>query len=68
MIQAAGFRPIHWEDVTATTSLAPVPAPGTPPGLQSLVLGDAFPAVRAVGMRNFDEGRIVNIYGVCERP
>lgn len=68
LVQQVGFVPIFWEDVTATTSLAPVPAPGTPPGLQSLVLGDAFPSVRAVGVRNFDEKRIVNYFGVFERP
>jgi SAM-dependent methyltransferase len=68
VIERAGFRLVAWEDVTAVTSLAPLPAPGAPPTLQSLVLGDELPLVRANGTRNFDEGRLVNVHAVFDRP
>ncbi len=68
LIEQAGFGLVAWEDVTAVTSLAPLPAPGAPPTLQALVLGDELPLVRANGTRNFDEGRLVNIQAVFDRP
>jgi hypothetical protein len=33
-----------------------------------LVMGDAVDTISAAGQRNRDEGRIVSIQAVCERP
>ena len=66
LIEAAGFRPRVWEDVT--------PRPGTPraaspaPGIQELVMGDAISAIRHAGQRNYDEEREVSVLAVFDRP
>jgi hypothetical protein len=68
IIEGAGFRVLAWEDMTAETagpsSGAAVPAHG----IARLVMGDAVDTITAVGQKNRDEGRIVSIQAVCERP
>lgn len=68
LIEAAGFRPLAWEDVTASTSAGPLAPPGTPPGIQALIMGDALPQIRANGNKAYEDRTLVNCYGVFERP
>jgi hypothetical protein len=67
LIEAAGFRALAWEDVTAElagpSSGAAVPAHG----IARIVMGDAVDEISRAGQRNRDESRIVNIQAVLER-
>ncbi len=66
VIEGAGFRLRVWDDVTAETA---GPATAIPAhSIQRLVMGDAIDEIIRVGHRNRDEGRLVSIQAVFERP
>ncbi len=68
VIEAAGFRLRAWDDVTAETA-GPATAAAIPAhSIQRLVMGDAIDEIIRVGHRNRDEGRLVSIQAVFERP
>jgi SAM-dependent methyltransferase len=68
VIEAAGFRARVWDDVTAETA-GPATAAAIPPhSIQRLVMGDAIDEIIRVGHRNRDEGRLVSIHAIFERP
>lgn len=66
LIEAAGFRVRAWEDVTMETSGGRAPPHGR--SIQSLVMGDRLAAIAESGRRNRDEGRIVMVQAVFDRP
>jgi MPBQ/MSBQ methyltransferase len=66
LIENAGFRVQAWDDATAETSGGRAPAQGQ--SIQSLVMGDLLPSIGANGRRNRDEGRIVMVQAVFDRP
>ena len=68
VIEAAGFRVRIWDDVTTAMAGAPTTDAMPPHAVQHLVMGDALPAIVAAGHRNREEGRIVMVQAVCERP
>ena len=66
LIEAAGFRARLWDDITAETA---VPGAAVPVhSIQSLVMGDALAAITRTGRRNREEGRIVMVQAVFDRP
>jgi ubiquinone/menaquinone biosynthesis C-methylase UbiE len=68
VIEGAGFRARVWDDVTAETA-GPATSAGIPAhSIQRLVMGDAIDGLIRVGHRNRDEGRLVSIQAVFERP
>lgn len=68
LIEAAGFRARFWDDITAeTVGQAPGTA-NTAHSLQSLVMGEALGAITQAGRRNREEGRIVMVQAVFDRP
>jgi SAM-dependent methyltransferase len=68
VIEGAGFRPRVWDDVTAETA-GPASAAAIPAhSIQRLVMGDALDEIIRVGHLNRDEGRLVSIQAVFERP
>ena len=68
VIESAGFRLRAWDDVTAETA-GPATAAAIPAhSIQRLVMGDAIDEIIRVGHRNRDEGRLVSIQAVFERP
>lgn len=68
VIEGAGFRLRVWNDVTAATA-GPATAAAIPAhSIQRLVMGDAIDEIIRVGHRNRDEGRLVSIQAVFERP
>jgi hypothetical protein len=68
LIEAVGFRTRAWEDVTREVAGAG-PDTATPTHtIQALVMGDALAAITHAGRRNRDEGRIVMVQAVFERP
>ncbi len=67
VIEAAGFRPRAWEDVTAEVA-GPSAGGAVPPhSIQRLVMGDALAEITRAGQKNRDEGRIVMVQAVLER-
>jgi ubiquinone/menaquinone biosynthesis C-methylase UbiE len=68
LIERAGFRLHAWEDVTSDTAGPPAGAAIPPHAVQRLIMGDALEAIRRAGQRNREEGRIVMIQAVFERP
>jgi len=68
VIEAAGFRARVWDDVTAETA-GPATAATIPAhSIQRLVMGGAIDEIIRIGHRNRDEGRLVSIQAVFERP
>jgi hypothetical protein len=68
LIEAAGFCARHWDDITAETA-GPVPgAASLEHSIQSLVMGEALGAITQAGRRNRQEGRIVMVQAVSDRP
>jgi len=68
VIEGAGFRLRAWDDVTAETA-GPATAAAIPAhSIQRLVMGDALEEIIRIGHRNRDEGRLVSIQAVFERP
>ena len=68
LVEAAGFRVRVWDDVTAemsgVTQLAALP----PYAIPRLIMGDALPAIMAASQRSRDEGRVLTIHAVSDRP
>jgi SAM-dependent methyltransferase len=68
LIEAAGFRARLWDDITAETA-GPGPGDAVPAhSIQSLVMGEALGAITHAGRRNREEGRIVMVQAVFDRP
>jgi len=68
LIEVAGFQARLWDDITAETA---GPAPGAASAehsIQSLVMGEALGAITHAGRRNREEGRIVMVQAVFDRP
>jgi hypothetical protein len=68
LIEAAGFRTRAWEDVTMEIAGPGAETAPRTPTIQSLVMGDALEAITQAGRRNRDEGRIVMVQAVFDRP
>jgi hypothetical protein len=68
LIERAGFRLQSWEDVTSETAGPPAGAAIPPHAVQRLIMGAALEAIRRAGERNREEGRVVMIQAVFERP
>jgi MPBQ/MSBQ methyltransferase len=68
LIEAAGFRARAWEDVTIDIAGSGADAAVPPYTIQSLVMGDALDAISRARRRNRDEGRIVMVQAVFDRP
>jgi SAM-dependent methyltransferase len=68
LIEAAGFRVRAWDDVTAEIAGSGPDAAVPAHSIQSLVMGDALAAITRAGRRNRDEGRIVMVQAVFDRP
>lgn len=66
LIEAAGFRARAWDDVTVETSGASTPY--AVHSIQSLVMGDMLATITNNGRRNRDEGRLVMVQAVFDRP
>ena len=67
VIEAAGFRPRAWEDVTLELP-GPSAASAIPAyAIQRIVMGDALEEITRSGARNREERRIVMMQGVFER-
>jgi SAM-dependent methyltransferase len=67
LIETAGFRAHAWEVMAALPGLergAVVPAHN----IYHLVMGDALAAITQAGDRNRDEGRMVTVQAVFDRP
>ena len=66
LIEAAGFRMQAWDD------MKPQPArpasTGPTPSIQSIVMGDSLAAITQTSQLNRDEGRIVDVRAVFDRP
>ena len=59
---------LAWEDMTGETAGPSTGAAVPAHSIARLVMGDAVDTISAAGQRNRDEGRIVSIQAVCERP
>ena len=68
LIEAAGFRARAWEDVTIDIAGSGADAAVPTHTIQSLVMGEALDAISRAGRRNRDEGRIVMVQAVFNRP
>lgn len=68
LIEAEGFQVRVWEDVTAEIAGSGPAAAATGPSIQALVMGETLEAISRAGRRNCDEGRIVMVQAVFERP
>jgi MPBQ/MSBQ methyltransferase len=68
LIEAAGFHMRKWEDVTYEIAGSGSEAGSSTHTIQSLVMGEALTAISRAGRRNRDEGRIVMVQAVFERP
>jgi len=66
LIESAGFRPSAWDDVTMEDLQSSTPDPAY--SIQRLIMGDDLLAIRDAGRRNRDEGRIVMVHAVFDRP
>jgi SAM-dependent methyltransferase len=68
LIEAAGFRARLWDDITAEIA-ATGPGTASPEhSIQSVVMGEALGAITHAGRRNREEGRIVMVQAVFDRP
>jgi MPBQ/MSBQ methyltransferase len=68
LIEAAGFRARAWDDVTSEIAGSGSDAAVPTYGIQALVMGEALTAISHSGRRNRDEGRIVMVQAVFDRP
>jgi ubiquinone/menaquinone biosynthesis C-methylase UbiE len=68
LIEAAGFQARLWDDITAEAA-GPAPGAAAPEyNIQSLIMGEALGAITHAGRRNREEGRIVMVQAVFDRP
>ena len=71
LIEHAGFRTRAWNDEPAEPAAPAAAASGatsSAPGLREIVMGDELPAITQAQQRNREEGRIVNVQAVFDRP
>lgn len=68
LIETAGFRLRAWDDVTTETARSASSNAAPAYSIQSLVMGNALTAITEAGNRNRDEGRIVMVQAVFDRP
>jgi SAM-dependent methyltransferase len=68
LIEKAGFRVRAWDDVTAETAGPTTGASIPAHSIQRLVMGEAIDEIIRAGHRNREEGRLVSVQAVCERP
>ncbi len=68
VIESAGFRAREWDDVTAETAGPATGASVPAHSIQRLVMGDAIDAIIRAGHRNREEGRLVLVQAVFDRP
>lgn len=68
LIERAGFRLRAWDDITAETAGPPAGTAVPPHAVQRLIMGEALEAITLAGRRNREEGRIVMVQAVFERP
>lgn len=67
LIEAAGFRALAWENVTAELA-GPSTGAGVPAhSIARIVMGDLIDDITRAGQRNRDEGRVIMIQAVFER-
>ena len=67
LIEAAGFRALAWENVTAELA-GPSTGAGVPAhSIARIVMGDLIDDITRAGQRNRNEGRVVMIQAVFER-
>jgi SAM-dependent methyltransferase len=64
IIEGAGFRMRAWSAATPAAARAA----SSVPTIQRLVMGDALDAILAAGQRNAEEGRLVTMDGLFDRP
>jgi sarcosine/dimethylglycine N-methyltransferase len=67
LIEAAGFRALAWQDVTAEVSGPSTGAAVPAHSVARIVMGDAIEDIARAGERNREEHRIVMIHAVMER-
>jgi hypothetical protein len=67
VIEAAGFRGLAWDDVTAETAGPQTGAEVPPHSIPRLVMGETIDAIIHVHRRNREEGRLVSVQAVFER-
>jgi MPBQ/MSBQ methyltransferase len=68
VIEKAGFRVREWDDVTAETAGPTTGASVPAHSIQRLVMGDAIDEIIRAGHRNREEGRLVSVQAVFDRP
>ena len=68
LIEAAGFRVRAWDDVTTEIAGSGPNAEAPTHSIQALVMGEGLAAITRAGRRNRDEGRIVMVQAVFDRP
>jgi len=68
VIEKAGFRVRVWDDVTVETAGPTTGASIPAHGIQRLVMGDAIDEIIRAGHRNREEGRLVSVQAVFDRP
>lgn len=66
LIEVTGFRTRAWDDVTTEVRGTGGSRPAH--SIQRLVMGERLEAISRSGQRNFDEGRMVMVQAVFERP
>lgn len=67
LIEAAGFRALAWQDVTAELAGPSTGAAVPAHSIARIVMGEAIDDITRAGQRNRDEGRVINIQAVFER-
>lgn len=68
VIEKAGFRVRVWDDVTVETAGPTTGASIPAHSIQRLVMGDAIDEIIRAGHRNREEGRLVSVQAVFDRP
>jgi MPBQ/MSBQ methyltransferase len=68
VIERAGFEVRAWDDVTAETAGPATAAPIPEHSIQRLLMGEALDEIIRTGHRNREEGRLVLVHAVFDRP
>jgi sarcosine/dimethylglycine N-methyltransferase len=68
VIEGAGFRLRAWDDVTAETAPPTTAEPVPAHSIQRLLMGDTLDDIVSAGHRNREEGRLVLVHAVFDRP
>jgi sarcosine/dimethylglycine N-methyltransferase len=68
LIEAAGFQVRAWDDITAETAGPRDPAAMPAHSAQRLIMGERLDAIVRAGHRNRDEGRLLSVQAVFDRP